>query len=61
MTDILCLSKEEVAPELFQRAALMRARLVAEAADPPAVCGAGWSGGRFARFFGAEGNTAASR
>ena len=60
LTDILCLSEEEVAPELFQRAALMRARLVAEAADPPAVCGAGWSGGRFARFFGAEANVVAN-
>ena len=60
LTDILCLSESEVDPELFQRVSLLRARLVAEAADPPAVCGAGWSGGRFARFFAAEANAVAN-
>jgi hypothetical protein len=53
LTDVLCLDKAEVGHALFQRVGLLRARLVAEAADPGVMFGTAHCDGRWAAYFAA--------
>eukprot|EP01043_Picozoa_sp_COSAG02_P051663 COSAG02_NODE_5468_length_4297_cov_3.717008_2_plen_388_part_00 len=49
LTDLLCQDGVAVPHELYQRVGLLRARLVVEAKDPVAMCGATRGGGRYSR------------
>ena len=53
LTDVMCLDTAEVPHALFRRAGLLRGRLMAEAADPPAMYGALLGDGRYARALAA--------
>jgi hypothetical protein len=48
-TDVMCLDAAEAGHALFQRVGLLQARLIAEAEDPAAIWGAGYSDGRYAK------------
>ena len=49
LTDLLCLDGATVPHAVFQRVGLLRGRLVVEAEDPVAICGAARGDGRYAR------------
>ena len=60
LSELMALDASEVNAALFQRLGWLRARLVADAADGPAMWGAAWTDGRFEAIYGSSSRNAAA-